>query len=409
MTTTPARIPMTGLLAANSLRRLLDLLAQDGDTAYIVGGAVRNALVGRPVHEIDIATSATPSLVMARAESAGFKTIPTGIDHGTVTVMVDHTPYEVTTFRSDIATDGRRATVLFGRDILPDAERRDFTINSLYADQDGVIIDLVGGLADIAARRVRFIGDPVARIREDYLRILRFFRFQSDYAEGAPDAAALAASKSEKNGLDTLSRERIRAEFLKILCSRRAVETVALMAETGILPHVIDQSPDINTLRHLVAFHPASDAILRLAALAVRSVPDCESLRDKLRLSNHEFATLKAIATALPALPDTPESAPPQQLRALSYRHGHTHALDALRIKLAMHGTTMPDSVRTLIESAPDSCPFTGAMLLATGLAPGQHIGKIITAAETEWIAQDFPSDPATRDTILANAVKQHA
>jgi poly(A) polymerase len=181
------------------------------------------------------------------------------------------------------------------------------------------------------------------------------------------------------------------------------------MAETDILPHVIDQSPDINTLRHLVAFHPASDAILRLASLAVRSVPECESLRDKLRLSNHEFAALKAIATALPALPDTPESAAPQQLRALAYRHGHTHALDALRIKLAIHGKTMPDSVRTLIESVPDSCPFTGAMLLATGLAPGQHIGKIITAAETEWIAQDFPSDPATRDTILANAVKQHA
>lgn len=409
MTTPPARIPMTGLLAANSLRRLLDLLSRDGDTAYIVGGAVRNALFGRPIHEIDIATSATPSHVMARAESAGFKTIPTGIDHGTVTVMVDHTPYEVTTFRSDIATDGRRATVLFGRDILPDAERRDFTINSLYADQDGVIIDLVGGLADIAARRVRFIGDPIARIREDYLRILRFFRFQSDYAEGAPDAAALAASKSEQNGLDTLSRERIRAEFLKILCSRRAVETVALMAETGILPHVIDQSPDINTLRHLVAFHPASDAILRLASLAVRSVPECESLRDKLRLSNHEFATLRAIATALPALPDTPERAPPRQLRALAYRHGHTYALDALRIKRAMHGATVPNSIRTLIESAPDSCPFTGAMLLATGLAPGRHIGKIITAAETEWIAQDFPSDPATRDTILANAVKQHA
>lgn len=407
MTTTPARIPMTGLLAATSLRRLLDLLSQDGDTAYIVGGAVRNTLVGRPVHEIDIATSATPPLVIARAEKAGFKTIPTGIDHGTVTVMVDRTPYEVTTFRSDIATDGRRATVLFGRDILPDAERRDFTINGLYADQDGVIIDLVGGLADIAARRVRFIGDPVARIREDYLRILRFFRFQSDYAEGAPDAAALAASQSEKNGLDTLSRERIRAEFLKILCSRRAVETISLMAETGILPHIIDQSPDIDTLRHLVAFHPAADAILRLAALAVRSVSECESLRDRVRLSNHEFATLKAIATALPALSDTPESAPPQHLRALAYRHGHPAALNALRIKLAMRGAPVPDPIRSLIERAPDSCPFTGAMLLATGLAQGPHIGEIITAAETEWIARDFPSDPATRNTILATAVKQ--
>src|SRR5580700_10962635 len=221
-------------LRAGVLATLLALLDSDGEEARVVGGAVRNTLRAEPVGDIDIATTALPDEVIRRVEAAGFKAVPTGIEHGTVTVVAEGRPHEVTTLREDVETDGRRAKVAFGRDWRRDAERRDFTMNALSVTPDGAVHDYVGGLADLAARRVRFIGEPRARIAEDYLRILRFFRFHAAYAHGPPDPQGLHACIVARDGLRTLSRERVRAELVKLLVAPHAVATLAAMAEAGL-------------------------------------------------------------------------------------------------------------------------------------------------------------------------------
>jgi poly(A) polymerase len=224
------------LLRHPRLRLLLEALNGDGEETRLVGGAVRNALLGRPVTDRDCTTTATPHVTMQRAEAAGFKPVPTGIEHGTVTVVVDGEPFEVTTLREDVTTDGRRAVVRFGRDFAADARRRDFTINALSVSRDGRLHDYTGGVADLAARRVRFIGDARNRIREDFLRILRFFRFHAEYGEGEPDPAGLAAAVRERAGLAGLSHERIRTELLKLLAAPGAVETLQRLASPASPP-----------------------------------------------------------------------------------------------------------------------------------------------------------------------------
>src|SRR6202522_1587834 len=204
-------------LRSGPAARVLGLLDGNGEEARVVGGAVRNALLRIPTGDIDIATTSLPTEVVRRAKAAGIKSVPTGLEHGTVTLVVDGQPFEVTTLRQDIETFGRKAKVAFGRDWKIDAERRDFTMNALSISRDGMVHDYVDGLADLKARRVRFIGDPARRIAEDYLRILRFFRFQASYAHGAPDPAGLAACIAARRGLDMLSRERLRAELMKLL------------------------------------------------------------------------------------------------------------------------------------------------------------------------------------------------
>ena len=215
-------IALKRLLGDAALRRVLDAIDRDGDETRIVGGAVRDALTGRRIKEIDLATTATPELVLARAEAAGIRAIPTGLAHGTITLLVNGETFEATSLREDVDTDGRHAQVRFGRDFEADALRRDFTINALFLARDGRIFDYVGGLEDLAAGRVRFIGDPARRIREDYLRILRFFRFSAEFSDGPLDAEGLRAAMRERAGLARLSRERVRAELLKLLVARRA-------------------------------------------------------------------------------------------------------------------------------------------------------------------------------------------
>ncbi|HKY87679.1 MAG TPA: CCA tRNA nucleotidyltransferase, partial [Pseudorhodoplanes sp.] len=229
------RLDHADWLRDGALARLLSVLDQDGEEARVVGGAVRNALLGEPIGDIDVATTALPADVIKRAQAQGFKTVPTGIDHGTVTVVIEGRPFEVTTLREDVETFGRKARVSFGRDWKRDAERRDFTINALSVARDGTIHDYTGGLADLETRRIRFIGDPAARIAEDYLRILRFFRFHAHYGEGLPDAAGYHACVAARAGLETLSRERVRAELLKLLIGRHAVPVLAVMSECGLL------------------------------------------------------------------------------------------------------------------------------------------------------------------------------
>ena len=225
------------------LRDILAALDGDGEEARIVGGAVRNALLGEPHGDIDIATTAPPTEVIRRVEAAGFKAVPTGVEHGTVTVVAAGQSFEVTTLREDVETFGRHAKVVFGRDWKRDAERRDFTMNALSLSRDGTVHDYVGGLADIEARRVRFIGDAARRITEDYLRILRFFRFHAAYGEGSPDAQGLAACIEGRAGLEQLSRERVRMEMVKLLVAKHAVPTLALMTETGLLEQVLGGVP----------------------------------------------------------------------------------------------------------------------------------------------------------------------
>jgi poly(A) polymerase len=276
-------------LTEEPLARLLAVLDGDGEEARAIGGAVRNALLGQPPGDIDVATTALPQEVIRRAEAAGFKTAPTGIEHGTVTVIIAGRPIEVTTLRQDVETFGRKATVHFGRDWKADAERRDFTINALSVMRDGTVIDLVGGAADIAARRVRFIGDAAQRIREDYLRILRFFRFHAAYGAGRPDREGLRAAIALRGGLERLSRERIRMELMKLLVAPGAAPTLELMADAGLIEPIVGV-PIVAHVSKLAAIEEriglTPDPVLRLGALAVHVPDDAERLAERLRLSN---------------------------------------------------------------------------------------------------------------------------
>src|SRR5579864_1922479 len=246
------RLEEASWLAAPPVGRVLALLDRDGEEARVVGGAARNALMGLAPSDVDIATTAVPEEVMRRAAAAGVKAVPTGIDHGTVTLVVDGTPFEVTTLREDVETFGRKAKVAFGRDWKADAERRDFTMNALSISRDGVVHDYVGGLADLRANRVRFIGDPARRIAEDYLRILRFFRFHASYAHGPPDPAGLHACIVAREGLRTLSRERVRLELMKLLVAPYAVATLAAMAEAGLIELLLGGVPLLASFANMV-------------------------------------------------------------------------------------------------------------------------------------------------------------
>ncbi len=288
-------------LAGGPLQRLLGVLDGDGEEARVVGGAVRNALLGMSADEIDVATTALPEEVVRRVQSAGFKAVPTGIEHGTVTVVVDGTPFEVTTLRQDVETYGRHAKVAFGRDWKADAERRDFTINAFSVRRDGGVYDYVGGLADLAARRVRFIGDAKQRIEEDYLRILRFFRFHAAYGTSEhPDAAGLAACIAGREGLDQLSRERVRMELMKLVVAPHAVPTLVAMTDAGLTLRVLGSISYLASFEMMAkveaAIGAAADPVRRLGALAVWVAEDAERLWQKLRLTNAEHERLASMA-----------------------------------------------------------------------------------------------------------------
>jgi poly(A) polymerase len=399
------RLPADALQPREETGRLLAVLNGDGEQAMVVGGAVRNALLGEPAGDIDIAATALPRQVMARARAAGFRAIPTGVEHGTVTIIVAGHPFEVTTLREDIETDGRRAKVSFGRDFARDARRRDFTMNALYADEDGVVHDFVGGLADLEARRVRFIGDAGARIREDYLRILRLFRFHAHYGEGPLDREALAAAIRERAGVARLSSERVQAELLKLLAARRAGEGVAEIAEAGFLVDILGGVPDT---RAFVALADSDHApTLRLAALAVRIVEDAERLTERLRLSNAQSERLAAIARVLPALHGRAEGLDARRVRALAWRFGAGALTDALSVTAAREAMPV-DHLRRLcaIAATPlPPLPWNGATLLAAGLTEGPALGATLARAERLWISADFPTDTTEQAAILARAL----
>src|SRR5262249_5651522 len=329
----PVRIADAAWLTDGPLASLLAELDRDGEEARVVGGAVRNILIGEPTREIDVATTALPDEVVRRAQAAGFKAVPTGIEHGTVTIVVDHQPFEVTTLREDVETFGRHAVVRFGRDWRADAARRDFTINALSVSRDGVVHDYVGGLADIAVRRVRFIGQASARIAEDYLRVLRFFRFHAAYGVGLPDPEGLQACIDARDNLDRLSRERVRMELIKLVVAVHAVPTLAVMTASArlgpVLGGVLSLAAVATVAKLEAACGFAPDPVRGLGALAVMVVEDAERLWQRLRLTNAEHDRLASMADAWWHVAPDDESA----ARALLYRLGPQRFTD--RVLLA--------------------------------------------------------------------------
>ena len=403
--TQQARLGEAAWLHEGPVARLLALLDRDGEEARVVGGAVRNALLARPVAEIDIATTALPAEVMRRATAAGARAVPTGIDHGTVTVIIDHHPVEVTTLRQDVETFGRKARVAFGRDWRADAERRDFTINALSAAADGQVYDYVGGLADIAAHRVRFIGDAHKRIEEDYLRILRFFRFHAYFGEAAPDAAGLHACIKARAGLDMLSRERVRMEVLKLLLAPHAAPTLAVMTEAGLLGGVLGGVPQLASFENVAKIEAACgmtpDAVRRLGALGVLVEEDAERLAQRLRLANAETARLIALEAWWRVTPAAGE----QAARMLLYRLGPQSFADRVLIAWARSPAGAADSEWRELAGLPQRWtapvfPLKAADFIRRGIAQGPALGTGMRSAESAWIAADFPLDRATLDSI---------
>jgi poly(A) polymerase len=392
------------------LGELLAVLNSDGEQARVVGGAVRNALLDLPVGEIDIATTALPDEVTRRAEAAGFKVVPTGIEHGTVTIVAGKRPFEVTTLREDVETFGRHARVAFGRDWRRDAERRDFTINALSVSRDGTVHDYVGGLTDIQAQRVRFIGNPDARIAEDYLRILRFFRFHAAYGAGAPDADGVAACIAARTGLDGLSRERIRMEFMQLLVARRATPTLAIMAEAGLLDQVLGTVPLLASFTNIAKLETelavAPDAVRRLGALAVWVTEDAERLRERLRLANADYERLASMAERWWGVS---ARASEHAGRELLYRLGRARFVDRVVLAWARSAAGVADEHWRALATLPQrwtapSFPVKAAHLLARGVAKGPSLGAALAAAEEAWIAADFPLDPAAVEAIADSA-----
>ena len=385
------RLPDAPWRARPGMRPLLVALgAAEGETR-IVGGAIRDTLLGIDVNDVDLATRLAPDAVMGRLKSAHIKSVPTGIAHGTVTAIVGGAPVEVTTLRRDVSTDGRRATIAYTDDWREDAARRDFTINAFYADPDtGEIFDYFGGLADLDARRVRFIGDPLTRIAEDHLRILRFFRFHARFGAGDPDAAGLDACTQRANDLMALSRERIADELLKLLVLPDPTVTVRLMVERGILKAVLPEitGEGVVQLEALIRRERTADvapeALRRLAALLPADPGLAAALSARLRLSNKAVKRIVAAAGRQGADGDRP--------LALAYRVGGQEAID--RLLLGEEGDELTaEKVRRLNGYVRPRFPVSGGDLIAMGLSPGPVVAATMQAIEQEWLEGGFVLD----------------
>jgi poly(A) polymerase len=397
-------------LTSGPAARVLGLLNCNGEEARVVGGAVRNALLKIPTGDIDIATTAVPAEVMRRAKAAGIKSVPTGIEHGTVTLVVDSQPFEVTTLREDTETFGRKAKVAFGRDWARDAERRDFTVNGLSVDAGGVIHDHVGGYDDLVARRVRFIGDPNRRIAEDYLRILRFFRIHAAYGIGEPDRAGYLACIEARAGLATLSAERVRMEMLKLMVTEGAAAALVAMADGGLLLSIFGGIAYTGPFAAMVAAERSlglkADPVRRLGALAVAVTEDARRLAVRLRLSNSETRALDSMGHRWWRLARMDEATARRRL----YRLGADRYRDRLLLAWARAGGETPNArwreLATLSErwSAP-KFPLKAADFVARGIAEGPALGHVLALAEDAWLAADFPLDELALEGIADQTV----
>jgi tRNA nucleotidyltransferase/poly(A) polymerase len=385
-------------LRAPTTRAVLDALDGHGGRTRIVGGAVRDALLNRTVTDADLATIFSPAQVIARAEAAGLKTAPTGIAHGTVTVIAKGQPFEVTTLRRDVETDGRRAVVRFTDDWEEDAARRDFTMNALYCDAAGNILDPLGGLEDLKARRIRFIGDAEDRIREDYLRILRFFRFFAWYGTGRPDAEGLKACARLKAGIATLSAERVWTELKRLLGAPDPTRALLWMRTTEVLQKALPESWGIDAVHRLVAAERAEgwdpDPLIRLQAILPPHRARIDALSSRLRLSRAEAARLLAWADT----PEIPADTSEPDLAERLYRNDPRAVTDRLRHGLAREADAghaqAASKLRMLLAFAGEwqrpIFPLTGKDLVRAGLQPGPEVGEKLKQLEERWIASGF-------------------
>lgn len=388
-----------------TLQRVLELLNEGDGEARIAGGAVRNTLMGLPVGDIDIATTLPPDKVIQRADGAGIKSVPTGIAHGTVTLVAKGHPFEVTTLRVDVSTDGRRAEVAFGADWSADARRRDLTMNGLYADAGGVVVDLVGGMADIETGTVRFIGDADERIEEDFLRILRFFRFFAWYGKGRPDADGLRACARLKAGLSKLSAERVWSELKRLLAAPDPARSMLWMRQSGVLSAVLQESEKwgIDAIPGLVRTEAALgwsvDPMLRLMAIVPPDGPRMADMATRLRLSRAESRRMTQWAEQ----ENIPDSVTDTVFKRHLYLGDPTAIVDRIRLRLSALRAKAETDDSALVDAANSSrllkvasgwerpvFPLKGRDLVSRGVEPGPALGQAIAALETVWLESDF-------------------
>lgn len=399
-------LPPQPWMTAPATRAVIDALTAEGTEVRFVGGCVRDAVLGRPAGDIDIATPDRPEDVIRLLESAGLKAVPTGIKHGTVTAVAEGTPFEITTLREDVETDGRHAKVAFTDDWAADAGRRDFTMNALLLAPDGTLFDYVGGLDDLRAGRVRFVGEAAARIREDVLRLLRFFRFQAHYGTPPPDAAALAACGDLADLLPTLSAERVAAETFKTLAAPAPAEAMALMDGAGVLPHFLPEARRVGRLAALTRIEgplsasgaAAPDTLRRLAALLEIDEAGAQALAKRLNLSNARRDRLAAMVAGLANFVPEPNEA---ARRRWLYRHGGALYRDLSLLHWAAQYESDSDHAnrgeavyRAGIDAAAaweqPSPPVKGADVLALGVPNGPRVGALLAQIEQWWIDGDF-------------------
>ena len=393
-------LPETGWRTRTDLIRLTEALGADQGQVRYVGGAVRDALLGHPLSDLDLASALLPDEVSGRIKAAGFKAVPTGIAHGTVTAVLPSGPVEVTTLRRDVSTDGRRATVAFTDDWREDAARRDFTINALSADPaSGEVHDYFGGLDDIQVGLVRFIGDPFLRIAEDHLRILRFFRFHARFGQGAPDPAGLEACAARANDLMALSRERIAQELLKLLGVIDPLPTVALMVAHGIFAAVIPEidGASVRRLERLVTRERSfgGDPLRRLAALLPADPNLADLVGARLKLSNAQRKRLGLAA----------QGGEPGPARALA----HAIGLEGARDRLLLHAADPSEGMAELADWAVPRFPLTGGELVKMGLSAGPVVAATMRAVERQWVKESFPGEARVREIaeeLVAQALR---
>lgn len=381
-------------LTASATRAVMAALEAAGgpDCARFVGGCVRNALIGAPVADIDIATTLKPEETDRAIRAAGLKAVPTGIAHGTVTAVSERQPFEITTLRRDVSTDGRNATVAFTDDWAEDAARRDFRLNALYADGEGRVFDPTGeGVADAAAGRIVFVGEPETRIREDYLRILRFFRFFAWYGRGEPDRAALAACRALASGMTRLSAERVSKELMTLLAAPDPRVAMAAMAEAGVLAQILPEA-EMGPLFD-GAVKTSVDPVIRLMTLMPIDERLVRDVSIRLRFPN---STRDRLADAARAAPGASLTMRDPEVRAAVYRHGHRAVADALHRRWAETPDKADAAQRllALVEGwSRPSLPVGGRDLARLGVEPGPETGRLLKAFEERWIAEDFPSE----------------
>lgn len=391
---------------------VMDALAAGGGESRFVGGAVRNALLDCEVVDIDVATPLRPEEVTSRLERAKIAAIPTGVVHGTVTALLNGRTFEITTLRRDVSTDGRRATVAFSDDWAEDAQRRDFTINALYAAPDGRIFDYVRGIEDLDAGRVRFIGDPIMRIREDYLRILRLFRFHAWYGKGEIDQAALSAAEAERAGLQRLSGERIQKELLRLLAAKNPAPAIRIMARSRILAEIIPGEYSIDRFDRLCAIDRANffapDPTLRLAALLPADAATAEAVAQRLRFSNEDRDRLTELAGARENLSPF---MPVKETRRLLYQMGHRRFRDRVLLRWSEDPEISNTIAWRALLAVADAWtaprfPLTGRDVMAAGVPEGPMVGRVLADLEAWWIANDFPGDKSELSERLAAAAR---